>query len=215
MSCAVDDLGATAAHHHVYQAFDAPELVHGLGRVGVAPGAQAKEHAALAQGADRRHGARRHRVLAREQRAVDIAEHGFDVAEGGVHGGLSGLCGGVGCIRERRTWYTKAQAVGTRSPQRCLPPFVVAEPEGWPGRSANHHNIRRYSAKSRFSLNVVMVFIALQHDPSAGGQTTAAPREPPSRPCLPPRVSVVRQMLPPATVQPPEGPRRRTYCQSP
>ena len=84
---AVDDLGATAAHHHVYQAFDAPELVHGLGRVGVAPGAQAKEHAALAQGADRRHGARGHRVLAREQRAVDIAEHGFDVAEGGVHGG--------------------------------------------------------------------------------------------------------------------------------
>lgn len=54
---------------------------------GVAPGAQAKQHAALAQGADRRHGARGHRVLAREQRAVDIAEHGFDVAEGGVHGG--------------------------------------------------------------------------------------------------------------------------------
>ena len=86
----VDDLGATAAHQHVHQAFDAPELVHGLGRVGVAPGAQAKEHAALAQGADRRHGARGHRVLAREQRTIDIAEHGFDMAEGGVHGGLSG-----------------------------------------------------------------------------------------------------------------------------
>lgn len=97
---AVDDLGATAAHQHVHQAFDAPELVHGLGRVGVAPGAQAKEHAALAQGADRRHGARGHRVLAREQRTVDIAEHGFDVAEGGVHGGLSGWRVGVGCIRD-------------------------------------------------------------------------------------------------------------------
>ena len=84
---AVDDLGATAAHEHVHQAFDAPELVHGLSRVGVAPGAQTKEHAALAQGADRRHGARGHRVLAREQRAVDIAEYGFNVAEGGVHGG--------------------------------------------------------------------------------------------------------------------------------
>ena len=58
-----------------------------------------KEHAALAQGADRRHGARGHRMLAREQRAVDIAEHGFDVAEGGVHEGPSGLCGGVG-------WYS-------------------------------------------------------------------------------------------------------------
>lgn len=92
----VDDLGATATHEHVHQAFDAPELVHGLGRVGVAPGAQAKEHTALAQGADRRHGARGHRVLAREQCAVDIAEHGFDMAEGGVHGGLSGLCGGAG-----------------------------------------------------------------------------------------------------------------------
>ena len=87
---AVDDLGAATAHHHVYQTVDAPELIHGLGRVGVAPGAQAKEHAALAQGADRGHGARGHRVLACEQRAVDIAEHGFDVAEGGVHGALSG-----------------------------------------------------------------------------------------------------------------------------
>lgn len=131
---AVDDLGATAAHHHVHQAFDAPELVHGLGRMGVAPGAQAKKHAALAQGADRRHGARGHRVLAREQRAVDIAEHGFDVAEGGVHGGLSGLCGGVGCIRERRTWYTKAQAVGARSPQRCPPPCGGRTRRvAWPG----------------------------------------------------------------------------------
>ena len=45
--------GATAAYGHVRQAFDAPELVHGLGRVGIAPGAQAKEHAALAQGAAR------------------------------------------------------------------------------------------------------------------------------------------------------------------
>ena len=69
---------------------DAPELVHGLGRAGVAPGAQAKEHAALAQGADRRRSARGHRVLAREQRTVDIAEYGFNVAECGVHGGLSG-----------------------------------------------------------------------------------------------------------------------------
>ena len=124
---AVDDLSATAAHHHVYQAFDAPELVHGLGRVGVAPGAQAKEHAALAQGADRRHGARGHRVLAREQRAIDIAEHGFDVAEGGVHGGLSGLCGGVGCIRERRTWYTKAKArpVKAKTTTKESGPFVA------------------------------------------------------------------------------------------
>ena len=124
---AVDDLGATTAHEHVHQAFDAPGLVHGLGRVGVAPGAQAKEHAALAQGADRRHGARGHRVLAREQRAVDIAEHGFDVAEGGVHGGLSGLCGDVGCIRERRTWYTKARArpVKAKTTTKAPGPFVV------------------------------------------------------------------------------------------
>ena len=87
---AVDDLGAATAHHHIYQAVDTPELIHGLGRVGVAPGAQTKEHAVLAQGADRCHSARGHRVLACEQRAVDIAKHGFDVAEGGVHGGLSG-----------------------------------------------------------------------------------------------------------------------------
>ena len=93
---AVDDLGAAAAHQHVYQAFDTPEPKHGLGRLGVAPGAQAKEYATLAQGANRRHGARGHRVLVREQRAVDIAEHGFDVTEGGVHGGLSGLCDGAG-----------------------------------------------------------------------------------------------------------------------
>ena len=128
MSRAVDDLGTTAAHQHVHQTFDVPELVHGLGRVGVAPGAQAKEHAALAQGADRRHGARGHRVLAREQRAVDIAEHGFDVAEGGVHGSLSGLCGGVGCIRERRKSYTKAQArpVKAKSTAKVPGPFVVA-----------------------------------------------------------------------------------------
>ena len=133
MSCArVDDLSATAAHEHVHQAFDAPELVHGLGRVGVAPGAQAKEHAALAQGADRRHGARGHRVLAREQRTVDIAEHGFDVAEGGVHGSLSGLCGGVGCGRERRTWYTKAQGrpVKAKTTTKVPGPFVVAWPAG-------------------------------------------------------------------------------------
>ena len=127
---AVDDLGATAAHEHVHQAFDAPELVHGLGRVGVAPGAQAKEHAAGAQGADRRHGARGHRVLAREQRAVDIAEHGFDVVEGGVHGGLSGLCGGAECGRKWCTWYTKAQAVGIQSPQRRLASLWWPNPKG-------------------------------------------------------------------------------------
>ena len=129
---AVDDLGTTAAHHHVYQAFDTPELVHGLGRVGVAPGAQAKEHAALAQGADRRHSARGHRVLAREQRAVDIAEHGFDVAEGGVHGGLSGLCSGVGCIRERRTWYTKAQAQPVKAKTTTKVPVPLCG--GWTRR---------------------------------------------------------------------------------
>lgn len=212
---AVDDLGATAAHEHVHQAFDAPELVHGLGRVGVAPGAQAKEHAALAQGADRHHGARGHRVLAREQRAVDIAEHGFDVAEGGVHGGLSRLCGGVGYIRERRTWYTKAQAVGTRSPQRRLAPLWWPDPKGVPARSANHHNIRRFSAKSRFSSNAVMVFTALRHDQNASGQTAATPREPPSRPCPPLRASAARQTSLPATGQSPAAPRRQTYCQSP
>ena len=48
---AIDDFGATAAHQHVYQAFDTPEPKHGLGRLGVAPGAQTKQHAALAQGA--------------------------------------------------------------------------------------------------------------------------------------------------------------------
>ena len=212
---AIDDLGATAAHEHVHQAFDAPELVHGLGRVGVAPGAQAKEHAALAQGADRGHGARGHRVLAREQRAVDIAEHGFDVAKGGIHGGLSGLCGGVGCIRERRTWYTKARAVGARSPQRCPAPLWRPGPKGGLARGAKHHNIRRFSAKSRFSSNVVMVFTALRHDPNAGVQTAVAPREPPSRPCPHQRVSVARQTSPPATEQSPAGPRRRTCYQNP
>ena len=128
----VDDLGATAAHEHVHQAFDTPEPKHGLGRLGVAPGAQTKQHAAPAQGTDRRHGARGHRVPAREQRAVDIAEHGFDVAEGGVHGGLSGLCGDVGCIRERRTWYTKAQPrpVKAKTITKEPGPFVVAEPAG-------------------------------------------------------------------------------------
>jgi len=66
-------------------------------------------------------------VLAREQRAVDIAEHGFDVAEGGVHGGLSGLCGGVECIRERRTWYTKARMlpVKAKTTTKVPSPFVV------------------------------------------------------------------------------------------
>ena len=105
-----------------------PQSLYGLGRVGIAPGAQAKEHAALAQGADRRHGARGHRVLAREQCAVDIAEHGFDVAEGGVHGSLSGLCGGVECIRKRRTWYTKAQArpVKAKTTTKVPGPFGVA-----------------------------------------------------------------------------------------
>ena len=195
----------------------APPLVHGLGRVGVAPGAQAKEHAALAQGADRRHGARGHRVLAREQRAVDIAEHGFDVAEGGVHGGLSGLCGGVGCIRERRTWYTKADTgrFGAKPPQRCLAPLWWPNPKGGLARDAKHHNIRRFSAKSRFSLNVVMVFTALWHDQNAGVQTAATPREPPSQPCPPLRASAARQMSPPDTGQSPAAPRRRTCCQSP
>ena len=82
-------------------------------------------------------------------------------------------------------------------------------------RGTNHHNIRCFSAKSRLSSNVVMVFTALRHDQNAGVQTAATPQEPPSRPCLPPRVSVVRQMSPPATGQLPAAPRRRTCCQSP
>ena len=123
----VDDLGAATAHQHVYQAVDAPELKHSLGRLGVAPGAQAKEHAALAQGADRRHGARGHRVLAREQRAVKIAEYGFDVAEGGVHGGLSGQCIGVECIWKWRSWYTKARSrpAKAKTTTKVPVPFVV------------------------------------------------------------------------------------------
>ena len=70
-------------------------------------------------------------------------------------------------------------------PQRCLAPLWWPNSKGGRTRGANHHNIRRFSAKSRFSLNVVMVFTALRHDQSAGGQTAAAPREPPSRPCPP------------------------------
>ena len=52
-----------------------------------------------------------------------------------------------------------------------------------PGLSTIHHNIRRFSAKSRFSSNVVTVFTALQHDPSVRVQTVAALRGPPLRPC--------------------------------
>lgn len=102
-----------------------------------------------------------------------------------------------------------------KPPQRCLAPLWWPGPQDGLTRSANHHNIRRFSAKSRFSSNVVMVFTALRHDPNAGVQTAATPQGPPSRPCLPPRVSVVRQMSPPATGQSPAAPRRRTYCQSP
>ena len=79
----------------------------------------------------------------------------------------------------------------------------------------NHHNIRCFLAKSRFSSNVVMVFTALRHDPDADVQTAATPRELPSRPCPPLRASAARQMSPPATGQSPAGPRRRTCCQSP
>lgn len=67
----------------------------------------------------------------------------------------------------------------------ACPPLWWPNSKGGRTRGANHHNIRRFSAKSRFSLNVVMVFTALRHDQSAGGQTAAAPREPPSRPCPP------------------------------
>ena len=106
-----------------------------------------------------------------------------------------------------------------KPPQRGQAPLWRPDSQGGLARGANHHNIRRFSAKSRFSSNVVMVsylfLTALRHDPDADVQTAAAPREPPSRPCPLPRVSVVRQMLPPATGQSPEGPRRRTYCQSP
>ena len=87
---------------------------------------------------------------------------------------------GVHGIPRRRRGLSKQ-----KPPQRSLTPFVVAGPEGRPARSANHHNIRRFSAKSRFSLNVVMVFTASRHDQNAGGQTAATPREPPSRPCPP------------------------------
>ena len=96
-----------------------------------------------------------------------------------------------------------------KPPQRCLAPLW------WPGRNANHHNIRRYSAKSRFSSNVVMVFTALRHDQNAGVQTAATPRELPSRPCPHQRASAAHQTSPPATGQSPAGPRRRTYCQNP
>ena len=132
-------------------------------------------------------------------------------------GGLSGLCGGAECGRKWCTWYTKAQArpANAKTTTKVPGPFVVAEPEGCPGRNANHHNIRRFSAKSRFSSNVVMVFTALRHDPNAGVQTTAAPREPPSRPRPHQRASAARQTSPPARGQSPVGPRRRTCCQSP
>lgn len=82
-------------------------------------------------------------------------------------------------------------------------------------RGADRPNIRCFSAKSRFSSNVVTVFTALQHDPSVRVQTVAALRGPPLRPSPLPRASAARQMLPPATGRSPVGPRRRTCCQSP
>ena len=75
--------------------------------------------------------------------------------------------------------------VNAEPPQRCLAPLWWPDQKGGLARGAKHHNIRRFSAKTRFSSNVVMVFTALRHDQSAGGQTAAAPREPPSRPCPP------------------------------
>lgn len=130
-------------------------------------------------------------------------------------GGLSGLCGGAGCGRKWCTWYTKTQAVGIRPPQRCLAPLWWPDQKGGLARGAKHHNIRRFSAKSQFLSNVVMVFTALRHDQNVGVQTAAVPREPPSRPCPHQRASAVHQTSPPATGQSPAGPRRQTCCQSP
>ena len=83
-------------------------------------------------------------MLAREQRAVDIAEHGFDVAEGGVHGGLSGLRGGAECGRKWCPWYTKAQARPLKAKTTTKVPghFVVAGLAGWPGpgRKPSQHS---------------------------------------------------------------------------
>jgi len=54
------------------------------------------------------------------------------------------LCGDVGCIRERRTWYTKAQArpVKAKTTTKVPGPFVVTGPEGWPGpeRKPSQHS---------------------------------------------------------------------------
>lgn len=96
-----------------------------------------------------------------------------------------------------------------KPPQRCLPPLWWPDP----GRKPSQHST--FFGKNAVFIECCDGFTALRHDQNAGVQTAATPQGPPSRPCLPPRVSVVRQMLPPATVQPPEGPRQRTYCQSP
>ena len=52
-----------------------------------------------------------------------------------------------------------------KPPQRRLSPLWWPDSQDGLARGANHHNIRRFSAKSRFSLNVVMVFTAKQNPP--------------------------------------------------
>ena len=62
-------------------------------------------------------------------------------------------------------------------------PLVVAGPEGWPGpgRKASQHST--FFGKIAIFAECCDGFTALRHDPSAGGQTAATPRELPSRPC--------------------------------
>lgn len=90
--------------------------------------------------------------------------------------------GGLAVLQRNRTVHSENRHKGACE----LRPLWWPDPQDGMTRGANRHNIRRYSAKSRFSSNVVMVFTALRHDPNAGVQTAAVPQEPPSRP-YPPR----------------------------
>ena len=60
-------------------------------------------------------------------------------------------------------YQAQARPVKAKTTTKVPGPFVVAGLAGWPDpqdgltRGANHHNIRRFSAKSRFLSNVVMV----------------------------------------------------------
>jgi len=62
-------------------------------------------------------------------------------------GGLAG--GGLAVLQRNRTVHSENRPVRNEEHH--------ARNENRPARSENHHNIRRFSPKSRFSANVVMV----------------------------------------------------------